>query len=101
MTNTQIIADAAMAVYGEAAVLEMIENGTEIPLHTVKGWAARGPYKVKKGEHGLETRLWKRKKKKDFPDWEEQDEGGAPANRDFYLCKSFLFREDQVERVEE
>ena len=101
MTNAQIIAYVAATVYGEEAVMEMIESGIEIPLHTVKGWAARGPYRVKKGEHGLETRLWKRKKKKDSSDQEEKDEEGIPTNRDFYLCKSFLFREDQVERVEE
>lgn len=100
MTNAQIIADIAATIYGEEAVMEMIENGIEIPLHTVKGWAARGPFRVKKGEHGLETRLWKKKKKKDNQE-EEQSEEGVPTNRDFYLCKSYLFREDQVERVEE
>ena len=100
MTNAQIIADVAATIYGEEAVMEMIENGIEIPLHTVKGWAARGPFRVKKGEHGLETRLWKKKKKKDNQE-EEQSEEGVPTNRDFYLCKSYLFREDQVERVEE
>ena len=49
MTNEQIIVNIAMTVYGEDAVMEMLENGEEIPLHTVQGWASRGPYKVKKG----------------------------------------------------
>ena len=51
-----------MQVYGEDTVMEMIQNGIEIPLHTLQGWASRGPYKIKKGEHGIETRLWKKKK---------------------------------------
>lgn len=49
MTNEQIIADIAATIYGEDAVTTMIENGEDIPLHTVKGWAARGPFRVKKG----------------------------------------------------
>ena len=101
MTNEQIIADIAMTIYGEDAVMEMLENGEEIPLHTVQGWASRGPYKVKKGEHGLECRLWKKKKRKDGDDESKDDEENQtiPTNRDFYLCKSFLFRADQIERV--
>ncbi len=103
MTNEQIITDIAMSVYGEDAVMEMVENGEEIPLHTVQGWASRGPYKVKKGEHGLECRLWKKKKKKvnDNEKEDEDKEQNVAENRDFYLCKSFLFRRDQVERKSE
>ena len=59
MTNEQIIQEIAIQVYGEDAVMEMLEEGIEIPLHTVQGWASRGPYKIKKGEHGIEIRLWK------------------------------------------
>ena len=62
MTNEQIIADIAMTIYGEDAVIQMLEEGIEIPLHTVQGWAARGPYRVKKNEHGIECRLWKKRK---------------------------------------
>ncbi len=65
MTNEQIIQEIAIQVYGEDAVMEMLEEGIEIPLHTVQGWASRGPYKIKKGEHGIETRLWKKRKRKD------------------------------------
>lgn len=106
MTNEQIITEIAMQVYGEDTVMEMIQNGIEIPLHTLQGWASRGSYKVKAGEHGIETRLWKKKKKKDFRNEEvnensDKDKEELPVNRDFYLCKSFLFRYDQVEKVEE
>lgn len=100
MTNEQIIADIAMTLYGEDAVIQMLEEGIEIPLHTVQGWAARGPYRVKKNEHGLECRLWKKKKKTSTPEDTEADTSeDEPTNRDFYLCKSFLFRADQVEKV--
>lgn len=103
MTNEQIITDIAMTIYGEDAVIEMLENGEEIPLHTVQGWAARGPFKVKKGEHGLECRLWKKKKRKsdDAEQKSEEENQTIPNNRDFYLCKSFLFRHDQVELVKQ
>ena len=107
MTNEQIIADIAATIYGEDAVMEMIENGDDIPLHTIKGWDEVGKrkgvkYKVRKGEHGIECRLWKKKKKKSGVSEEEksdEQESVIPSNRDFYMCKSFLFRGDQVELV--
>ncbi len=101
MTNEQIIEEVAISVYGAAAVEEMQASGMEIPLHTIQGWASRGPYRVKKGEHGIETRLWKRKKNTAVHSEEKNvEEEGADAHRGFYLCKSYLFRADQVERVE-
>lgn len=87
MTNAQIIANIAVSLYGEAAVADMIENGVDIPLHTMKGWESRGEYKVKKGEHGIETKLWKRKKN-------TEDDG-----KEFYLAKAFLFSKEQVEKI--
>lgn len=105
MTNEQIITEIAMQLYGEDKVMEMIEEGIEPPLHTLQGWASRG-YKIKKGEHAVvETRLWKKKKKKksdgeaEQPEPEEQD-GQIPTNRDFYMCRSFLFGVEQVEKAE-
>ena len=106
MTNEQIIADIAATIYGEDAVMEMLENGDDIPLHKIKGWEEVGKrkgvhYKVKKGEHGIECRLWKKKKKAGASEEEKSDEQESviPSNRDFYMCKSFLFRGDQVELV--
>ena len=82
MTNEQIIADAAVSagLYTLEEIKEFIDAGKEIPLHTVSGWSARGNYKVKTGESGIETKLWKKSK----------DEG-------FYLSKAYLFSENQVE----
>lgn len=97
MTNSQIIAGIATEIYGEDAVEEMMEQGKEIPLHTLKGWSVRG-YAVKKDEHGIETRLWKKRKNK-VPN-EDNEAGDVPADRDFYLCKSYLFGANQVERKE-
>lgn len=100
MTNEQIIYEIAVQLYGDAAVQRMIEEDGEIPLHTVQGWARRGPYKIKKGEHGIETRLWRKKRKSeaDREKTEVQSDEAADQRRDFYLCKAFLFRADQVEK---
>lgn len=96
MTNQQIIAEIAKEIYGEEAVEKLQEEGKEIPLHTLKGWALRGPYRIKQGEHGIETRLWQRRKgKQDNEESTDDDEGQA----DFVLVKSYLFREDQIEKV--
>lgn len=100
MTNKQIIMEIAFQVYGEKSVMQMLENGQEIPLHTMKGWAQRGPYRIKKGEHGIETKLWRKKKNKEQSGEEDQKaDTKGNENCDFYLCKSFLFRGDQVEKI--
>ncbi len=95
VTNEQIIADIALSIYGEDAVTTMLKKGEDIPLHTLKGWMARGNYKVKKGEHGIETRLWKKRKKRENAETDEESDG------EFYLTKAFLFRKDQIEIVKE
>lgn len=103
MTNEQIITELAMQLYGEENVTEMLSEGIEPPLHTLQGWTLRG-YKVKKGEHALiETKLWKKKKRKssdDESDKPEVQDGQIPANRDFYMCRAFLFGMEQVEKID-
>lgn len=96
MTNEQIIADVAISrgIYTGEEIASFVNAGKDIPLHTFKGWTARGNYRIKPGEHGIETRLWKKKKKKDEDNEELTD-------RDFYLAKAFLFTKDQVEEVKE
>lgn len=103
MTNEQIITEIAMELYGEEKIMEMISEGIEPPLHTLQGWASRG-YKVKKGEHAVaETKLWKKKKRKKNDESDEsisEDQDGAiPTNRDFCMCRSFLFGIEQVEKA--
>ena len=103
MTNEQSIYEIAVQLFGEEAVEQMLEEYGEIPLHTMQGWALRGNYRVKKGEHGLECRLWKKKKRQraeqESADTKIENDEENPNNRDFYLCKSYLFRADQVEVV--
>ncbi|SNU06672.1 hypothetical protein SAMN06297422_10721 [Lachnospiraceae bacterium] len=97
MTNEQIIADVAVTsgLFTEAEIVDFIESGREIPLHTFQGWAARGNYRIKAGEHGIETRLWKKRKpnnpEKNSHDEKQEDDKG------FYLTKAYLFSADQVE----
>ena len=59
MKNDEIIAEIAVSVYGEDAVQEMIREGKEIPMHSMKGWEKRG-FRIKAGEQGVETKLWKK-----------------------------------------
>lgn len=93
MTNEQIIADVAISagIYTAEEIEAFIEEGKEIPLHTFKGWLSRGNYRVKAGEHGIETRLWKKKERKKSDSENEEDD-----KRNFYLAKAFLFSENQV-----
>lgn len=99
MTNQQIIAKEAVrnGIFTEEEVTEMMEAGDEIPLHTLQGWRIR-KCKVKKGEHGLETRLWKRKNRKMS---KEENEEETEEHRDFYMTKAYLFTDDQVEEINE
>ena len=99
MTNTQIIAEIAASIYGSEAVNRMIENGEEIPLHTLKGWEARGNFRIRKGEHGYETKLWKKRRK--GKDDDTSDNQNTEDAGDFVLVKSYLFRFDQVEEAKD
>lgn len=96
MTNEQIITNVAYSIWGEDTVNDMISKNIEIPLHTISGWNSRihgtGRYIVKKGQHGVQTKLWKQRKKKTF----EEDQ-----KETFYLAKSYLFRADQLIKIEE
>ena len=103
MTNEEIIERVAIELYGEEKVRKIIQSGYEIPLHTLIGWNQRsgGRLKVRKGEHGIETKLWKlkknRKSKQDSKDNIEDEEDLEKGN--YYLCKAYLFTASQVEPV--
>lgn len=97
MTNEKIIFDIAATLWGIDVVQDMIIKGKDIPLHTLQNWSDRG-YRVKKGEHGIETRLWKKRKSKDVL---EEDADQISNNNNFYLTKAFLFRGDQVIKIDE
>lgn len=71
------------------------EMGIDEPLHTFAHWKSLGR-KVKRGEHGIETALWKyRSRKKETDEGEEVEEGRC------YMCKAFLFKESQTEEIKE
>jgi len=83
MNNRDIIRAAAIAagVVTEDELSRMGQAGDSLPFHTSSGWKALG-YRVrdKEKEKGFEVKLWRKKDDK------------------FYLLKSFLYREDQVEK---
>lgn len=89
MNNNEKIKEIAISLYGEEAISKMEESGEDIPLHTIKGWAAIGHYKVKKGEHGIQTKLWKKRNRKDSDEAEDA----------YYLAKAYLFSREQIEEV--
>ena len=82
MKNEEIIARAAiqMGLLTEEEAKKLIDEGKEIPLHTLQGWKYRGDYQVKEGERPV--KLWKKK-----------EDGG------FYLAKARLYSEKQLIRI--
>ena len=101
MTNEQIIIDTAVALglYNESQIEEYLEEQGTLPLHTFAVWKSLG-YAPKKGTHGYETRLWKRKNKKDKEADKDNEEISDENKRDFYLTKAFLFDISQVEKIQ-
>ena len=82
MNNRNIIRAAAIAA-GVVTEEELNRGqaGDGLPFHTASGWKALG-YRVRdeEKENGFEVKLWRKKEDR------------------FYLVKSFLYREDQVEK---
>ena len=101
MNNMGIIAKEAVAsgFFTEEEVVNLIEEGEDIPFHTYAVWKKMFGMVPKAGTHGWETRLWRRKNKKD--DIEEKETSDDDKKRDFYLTKSFLFHISQVEKIKE
>lgn len=91
MTNNQII------------LTEMATRNITEELHTFQKWKSLG-FKVKSGEHGIETRLWrynknKEQNKKELPE-NADEETKKKYNSGFYLAKAYLFTRSQVEKIE-
>lgn len=85
MTNAEIIG------------AECVLRGITETCHTYSKWKSLG-YAVRRGEKAkFSVPLWKKTgRKKETEDDTEANECGK-----MYLCKSFLFGESQVEKVEE
>jgi len=88
MTNLEIIATV------------MTLNKITEELHTFSRWKSMG-YSVKKGEHGIETRLWKFNTKAAEAEASDDDDEDTKQmhHSGYYLAKSFLFKRSQVEEI--
>lgn len=84
MTNEEIIQNTKKS----------LGMGEFEPLHTFQKWKEMG-FKVKKGEHATVcTKLWKAKAKK-YTD----TNGEEKVENNFFLAKAYLFKLNQVERI--
>lgn len=96
MTNLNIIVNEAVAnkIFTKEEAIEIIKERGELPIHTFQAWKSKG-YIVKKGEKAkIATRLWKFKK-----GTVENDDGKEEERENYYLCKAYLFTEEQVEKI--
>ena len=96
MNNVQIIQNEAVAsgYFTQDEVARLMSEGKDIPFHTYAVWRSLG-FVPKKGEHGYETRLWKRRDRIKANDEEDAEDHG-----DFYYVKSYLFHISQCEKLE-
>ena len=83
MKNREIIANAAVqaGILTAEEAKDALENGGEIPLHTLQGWNLRGSYRVKSGEEGISVKLWRKRENEDR----------------WYLARAYLYRFEQLE----
>ena len=107
MNNDEIIANVAISkgLLTPDEINNLLEAGKEIPLHTFRGWEAAGKkngvtYRIKRGEHGIETKLWKKKMTKKS-DSDTEDQAAGDTKDEFYLAKAYLFWKDQIEETVE
>lgn len=97
MTNEEIIFDVACQQIGEEKATFFLEQDGEVPFHTYEGWKRRGKY-VRRGEKGIETRLWQKKKQKE-KDSKEDENDESKNEKGFVLVKAYVFSIDQVETM--
>lgn len=105
MTNEQIVMQERInamekGIIGTTGRMLETADGQFIPepeaLYTFQAWKELG-FKIIKGQHAVvTTKLWKKKKQKDS---DSSNEETIDMNRDYYLCKAFLFSQKQVERI--
>lgn len=107
LNNDEIIANVAISkgLLTPDEINDLLEAGKEIPLHTFRGWEAAGKrdgvtYRIKRGEHGIETKLWKKKMTKKT-DSDKENPAAGETKDEFYLAKAYLFWKDQVEEAVE
>lgn len=93
MNNANIIIQAAIQAgyYTESEIVTLLTEGKMPEFHTYTIWNQLGLC-PKKGSHGYETRLWKKKKCTVKENDTECDQG-------FYLTKALLFHISQCEPI--
>ena len=96
MTNEDIIMREALEhnIFTPEEIEKYVSKGISIPLHTFNTWREMG-YKIKKGEKGLSTHLWKYKSSKET----KEDDSNQSEGYCYYLAKAYLFSIFQVEKV--
>ena len=89
-------------LYTEEEIQDYLMQGEEIPLHTFAVWKSKG-LAPKKGEHGIETKLWKKRQKKEHSEdtAESTDQTESLSKGEYYLTKAYLFNRDQVIPIEQ
>ena len=99
MTNEEIIIKEALDnnIFSQTEIDKYVKKGIKLPFHTFNVWSDMG-YKVKKGEKGFATHLWKYKTSKEKNEDKEQ-EGESKDGYCYYLAKAYLFTLNQVEKV--
>lgn len=97
MNNEQMIVAAAIkyGLYTEEQIDKILEEQGTLPVHSFGIWKTLG-FVPKKGSHGYEAYLWKKKTKKQ-PD--EDEEVTEDIKKDFVKVKTFLFDIRQVESL--
>ena len=90
MCNLDLINQSIVAAgwYTQQQIDAFVAAGTTAPVHTASYWASIG-YHVKKGEHGLKSKLWVPKKG-------AGEKEGVENRGTFMLKTTYLFNFDQV-----
>ena len=100
MNNEQIIQEAALSLglYTEEEIEDYAMQGESLPFHTFTVWKSKCMV-PKKGVHGYEVHLWKRRKKKEVSEEDPEviDETEDMKKGAYYKTKAILFNKDQVE----
>ena len=99
MTNQEIVAHEAIVnkIYTQEQIESMALTMQDFGLHTYGEWRKAG-YQVRKGEKArIKTYLWKKTNKKTV----NKETGKEEKESKFYLCKTYLFTREQVDKIEE
>lgn len=101
MTNLEIIATEAVAneIYTKDEILERLEAGMDLGLHTYQEWKRLG-YQVQKGSKALfKTKIWKPRKGAKVEEL-EKEESIEIKKKNFIMVNASFFGINQVMKIE-